>query len=368
MGRKKFFRIRKFQKAEIVRLHRLGHTIYWLAKQYNRSTSTISHIVKNSVVSRATLCTGHNVQRLRTVVDWLNAKYRNETEVTSDMILKQFRSRYRVILSTRSLTRLKQMAGVRARSPQAKIDLSDADFRAGYEFGLQYQHKSKQFWLNNITIYIDNKWFKICVNKKSKKRELKCCPRFVYRYPGMKRRKYVRKPHPKCKHNTGQKSIQVTVGVGKQGVLFVKLLPPKWNTQTAVEMYEDLARTVRAKLGLTANQRITILEDNDPSGYKTQGAQACKTRLKLDVFQIPPRRPDLSVMDYSIWKSIIERLNKENLTLSRRRDFSENRDQYIGRLKRAILDTPPATIRNSIGDMVRRCKKLVETNGDLADK
>ena len=43
-----------------------------------------------------------------------------------------------------------------------------------------------------------------------------------------------------------------------------------------------------------------LLEDNDPSGYKTKLGEAAKARNKIKVPKIPKRSPDLNVMDYNV--------------------------------------------------------------------
>ena len=47
-----------------------------------------------------------------------------------------------------------------------------------------------------------------------------------------------------------------------------------------------------------------MLEDNDPTGFKSEAGQNAKKAAKIHVLEIPKRSPDLSVMDYAIWKQV----------------------------------------------------------------
>ena len=178
----------------------------------------------------------------------------------------------------------------------------------------------------------------------------------------------VKSQNAKSRHNTGSPSVQLTVGVGRTGVLMCGVCPRVWNAGAAVSMYEKLARDTRKALKLNANTRLLILEDNDPAGYKSGASKAAKARLGIDILQIPARRPDLSVMDYAIWNDIATRMNAENAKLARRKNYKETRDQYISRLQRTVNATDKKFVRKSIGDMVRRTNELVRRDGDNVDK
>ena len=44
----------------------------------------------------------------------------------------------------------------------------------------------------------------------------------------------------------------------------------------------------------------TVLEDNDPTGFKSTAGKNAKRESKIKVFAIPKRSPDLNVCDYAL--------------------------------------------------------------------
>ena len=110
-----------------------------------------------------------------------------------------------------------------------------------------------------------------------------------------------------------------------------------------------------------SNKSWTLLEDNDPTGFKSKKGIIAKRQAKLKVFEIPKRSPDLNVCDYALWKQvarIMRRLEKRFPKGKR-----ETRKQYLDRLRRAARNLPKSFIDHSIGDMRRRCQCLYAAKG-----
>ena len=49
---------------------------------------------------------------------------------------------------------------------------------------------------------------------------------------------------------------------------------------------------------------FTIIEDNDPTGYKSRAGKQAKMKANIVVDSSPKRSPDLNVLDYSLWSEI----------------------------------------------------------------
>ena len=84
-------------------------------------------------------------------------------------------------------------------------------------------------------------------------------------------------------------------------------------------------------------------------------------RFKIEIFRIPRRSPDLSVMDYAVWKEINKRMRKQELKWAHNR--KETREQYLDRLRRTARNLPKEFIEDSIGSMVVRCQRLFKAKG-----
>ena len=80
----------------------------------------------------------------------------------------------------------------------------------------------------------------------------------------------------------------------------------------------------------------------------------------MHVLQTPQRSPDLSVMDYDIWKEINRRMRTQEKTWKNNRG---SRAEYVDRLRKTALRLPSSFIASIIGDMTRKCLKLYEAKG-----
>ena len=81
---------------------------------------------------------------------------------------------------------------------------------------------------------------------------------------------------------------------------------------------------------------------------------------------IPPRFPDLNVMDYAIWDEIERRMRLQE------KKFPvgevESREEFKQRLGRVARNLPAKFIDASIGDLAERCKKLYAAKGSLFEE
>ena len=105
----------------------------------------------------------------------------------------------------------------------------------------------------------------------------------------------------------------------------------------------------------------SVLEDNDPAGFKSSKGKAAKKSCSIEPFVIPPRSPDLSVCDYALWKEINKRMRRQEKNWAATK--KETRAGYMARLRRTAMRLPETFIRKSIGDMARRCQRLYAAKG-----
>ena len=104
-----------------------------------------------------------------------------------------------------------------------------------------------------------------------------------------------------------------------------------------------------------------ILEDNDPSGYKSNKGIAAKETSNLKVFEIPPRSPDLNICDYALWSQINRKMRRGEASFPMSK--KESRDEYLERLKRNAKSLSRSFINRAIEDMKRRCQRLYAARG-----
>ena len=104
-----------------------------------------------------------------------------------------------------------------------------------------------------------------------------------------------------------------------------------------------------------------LLEDNDPSGFKTRRTIAAKAELGIEVFEIPKRSPQLNVCDYALWTEVQKRMRRQEKRL--RPSFRESRVAFMRRLRRTALRLPATFINSSMRKMKIHCEKLRDAEG-----
>ena len=101
----------------------------------------------------------------------------------------------------------------------------------------------------------------------------------------------------------------------------------------------------------------TIIEDGDPSGYKSSAGKAAKKKARISTDDLPPRSPDFNVLDYSLWHAINERMREQERAFSVKK--RETKEQYLARVRRTALSLPEAAVKRAIQDMHQRVRVAV---------
>ena len=104
-----------------------------------------------------------------------------------------------------------------------------------------------------------------------------------------------------------------------------------------------------------------MLEDNDPTGYRSKLGVQAKIDSKIDVFEIPKRSPQLNLCDYWLWKAVNKKMREKERAWSA--DKREDRDAYLRRLKRTAQSLTSEEIDEAIGSMKRRSQALYDAKG-----
>jgi len=252
------------------------------------------------------------------------------------------------------------------RKLREKPVLTPEDVKARLAFARAYRGKSAAWWLKNVHAFIDGKHFQVYLNSTERSRAAQHATFGAYRQPGKGLSVgYVKPKAGNLRHNTGAKGVLLHLGIGAGKVVTVhEVKDSRWSGQAAVSFYDGL----RADLGKQhpGKRKFTVLEDNDPTGYKSQKGKDAKAAAGISILEIPKRSPDLSVCDYAIWKEINKRLRKQESAWPKTR--KETRAQYVKRLKLTARRLPADFLKKSIGDMVRRCQRLYEAKGHFFEE
>ena len=163
------------------------------------------------------------------------------------------------------------------------------------------------------------------------------------------------------KWNPGAPGVIVLAGVKAGKVILWHYIDGKrWNAKTASECYAGPVLKCLKKHYPT-RRSYTILEDNDPVGFKSKLAEKTKADLKMKMFPIPKRSPQLMVLDFAIWHEVNTRMRAQEKKW--RVTKKETRAGYLKRLRRTAMNLPASFVSKSIRSLKRRSQALYDAKG-----
>lgn len=170
------------------------------------------------------------------------------------------------------------------------------------------------------------------------------------------------KPSATLKQNTGAKAVHVTCAIGNGKVLMWHVTANRWNGQAAADMY---ARPLRKCLEREYPHVLgpwRVLEDNDPTGYKSSKGLEAKKEAGIISLDLPKRSPDLNPLDFSFWSEVNKKMRatERNWPKSKR----ETRKAYLSRLRRAAFSLSGDYITNIMGALEGRVQQLKAAKGN----
>ncbi|CAK0810352.1 unnamed protein product [Prorocentrum cordatum] len=249
--------------------------------------------------------------------------------------------------------------GVRFRPMREKPIRTVDDEKDRLAFGNRHAKKPPSFWVSGIHAYLDNKMFPFYPNGQGRAYAAKRAARGTYRAKGKGLAKGHVKPRRSLKVTFG-KGVNVAVAISAKKVLMCHVVPKQWNAAEASTMYsKSLSPALRR--AYSGKTRFLVLEDNDPSGYKSKSAVQTKVAHAIEVLPFPKRSPDINPLDYGFWDCVNRRLRKQEATYSSTK--KETRAQFVARLKRTIQRVPEAILTPLVKSMGRRCKALQRAKG-----
>ena len=316
-------------------------------------------------------------------------KANGEKEVTMAMVKEALHTP----ASVRTLQRALHARDIRFRKLREKPRLTAEDVAARLAFATKYRSKSKEWWCSHLDMIIDLKNFPAYLNAQTRAHAAQREVRGAYRKKGDGLSEGYTTVNKTLRFNPGARSIMIAAGVGKGRVLMWEPIERQWSGAAAEDLYgTTMARILRRHY--PNKPKYLILEDNDPTGFKSAKGVAAKAAAGIAVFSIPKRSPDLNVCDYALWKAgwgekgvcmrpqescrfkqllaptclqeITRRMRAEESEWPRAK--KESRDDYVQRLRRTALTLPKTFINKAVGDMKRRCQRLFDAKGSLFEE
>ena len=215
----------------------------------------------------------------------------------------------------------------------------------------------KDFFAEQVDVILDNKKFEVPTTQEARHFKGNSKVRFQIRTRQEGLRKNYTKPNPKRnRRNLGGK-INVCAGVRNNRIVLWKYLEGKWNGEAAAEIYNNDIKKLFQRV-CPNKARPTILEDNDPTGYKSGVAVAAKRRLKYNVLPLPRYSPDLNPLDFCIWADIERRALNGSPKTGR-----ESVEAYKVRLRKVAMATSRAMIKRAVLSMSTRVQAVYDAEG-----
>ena len=156
------------------------------------------------------------------------------------------------------------------------------------------------------------------------------------------------------------RGVKVLAGVGHGKVLLWEYLGERWGGAAAATAYRGPIKTA-LEAEYPGCRSYTLLEDNDPSGFRSWAGRCAKEEVKIKVFEIPKRSPVLNVCDYYLWSAVNKRMREQERTFPKTK--RETRQAFLRRLRRTAMSIPVGEVTAAVGDMQRRCSRLQAAKG-----
>ena len=137
-------------------------------------------------------------------------------------------------------------------------------------------------------------------------------------------------------------------------------LPRTWNASEAAKLYRGVLIKALKKYR-SGRRSYKIIEDNDPTGYKSNAAREAKEELKIVPMKFPPYSPDLNPLDFFLWAEVQRRM------AARTPRGRETMSQYKQRLRRTAMSIPETIVRKAVEALPARAAAVVQAGGgDIA--
>ena len=96
-------------------------------------------------------------------------------------------------------------------------------------------------------------------------------------------------------------------------------------------------------------------------GYKSSAGKAAKKASDIAADSLPPRNPDLNVLDYTSWHGINIRMREQERRFKKGK--RETKAQFLMRLRETAMGLPLSVVKRAVQDMHRRVRLVIARHG-----
>ena len=298
-------------------------------------------------------------KKIEKAMDELVENTDGRKEITMAMILK----RSRIKIGEKTVFNKFHAKGIYFHKMFGRLDLSDDDKAARAAWCHSRLSRGKLQWKTMPHAIIDNKNFQIYTTDKGRAYAARRGVRGVFRKRGDVPKKGTVKSKNELKFPAP--TVQVTAAVIKGRIRMFNYVDGVWTGEAAANMYKGpLSKALRKAfpdVPRNPRKKFNVIEDNDPTGYKSRRGEAAKKAAKIVTDDLPKRSPDLNVLDYRLWSEINRRMRSQEKSFSKGR--RETQAQYMSRLRDTAMALPETYVTKAVQDMHRRVRAVKASEG-----
>ena len=228
-----------------------------------------------------------------------------EREISWDEVVLKVR-----VPSVHRATAAKHMLrelGVKVLHPRAKLTRSKIDEAERKRIRNRLRKLPSNDWTSTIRLTMDNKRWPLPLSLLGKKSLRQTKVRLILRNKQDGLKKGYAKPD-KREHRTNLGCVNVVAGITKWTDRIWHYFDGKWDAEKAAQVYRTVvAPALRRAHG--GKRQYTIVEDNDPTGYKSSWGIAAKRELNIVPIEYPTLSPDTNACAYALWDEVERRMS-----------------------------------------------------------
>ena len=297
-----------------------------------------------------------HVRKLNTARKDLIKQAKGQREVHWNDIIKKARV---PTVDPTTAARAMRAAGidVSARKPREKPMRKPEHEQLRKEICSKWARRPAAFFTDSIDLIMDNKKWDIPVSSVGKQFDKMRKVRFHLRTRSEGVKPGFTKPNTKKQRVNPGGRVEVCAGIINCKIKLWHYLPKKnWCGGVAESLYRGpVISALKKHVGAKAS--YLVMEDNDPTGFKSNVAVKAKQELKIRTMDYPKHSPDLMPLDFFVWSEIDRRMALQSPPKN------ESADQFKTRLKRTALAIPECVIRKAVLSIKKRAQAVVDANG-----
>jgi hypothetical protein len=293
--------------------------------------------------------------KLRTI-DNIRVALLKKAKGMEEVSLKKIKQKARLDVDDSTLSRAFKSIGVSWRSPREKPSRTIEQEAERKIWADKYRKKAISFWTDSVDLYIDCKKFALPLSARSREAAARSKIRGALRKRSEGLVSELTRPSTKKHRYPPGAQAWVLGGICGKKIRLWQYIEGRWNSKTAARMYTGpIQKTL--KKHRPDKKRWKIVEDNDPSGFKSSAGKAAKQSAHITTIDLPTYSPDLQPLDYSIWNEV------ERRTTALLGNKAVSAKEYRCLLRQVAYGLPENVVGAAVASMRKRCGQIYEANG-----